>query len=82
MCAHIDVDAAMWTIPKNKSDRGHRVPLSRCALAILEEMRAMRLDSTIIFPSLDRPGRASSHRAHCPGPATGAPGASRFTVSG
>jgi integrase len=79
VCAHIAVDAATWTIPKNKSDREHRVPLSRRVLEILEEMRAMRLDSTIIFPSLDR---LEPPRAHCPDPATGSPGASRFTLSG
>ena len=51
---HVDVDAAVWTIPAGhmKSGREHRVPLSDRALAVLDEARA-ELDrgNGVVFPS-------------------------------
>ena len=51
----IDIGAAVWRVPPEQlKDRAHRteaflVPLSPRALAIVEEMRAIRPDSTLIF---------------------------------
>lgn len=46
--------AAVWTIPaaKAKMRRGHHVPLSRQAIAVLDEMKALGLDKVIVFPSM------------------------------
>ena len=43
----------MWTIPapRTKGNREHRVPLSRRALEILEEARALGRVSLLVFPS-------------------------------
>ena len=40
----IDIDARLWTVPANrmKAGKAHRVPLSPRALAIVEEMAAIR----------------------------------------
>jgi integrase len=58
----IDLDAAVWTIPagRMKAEREHRVPLSKPALAILDELAAVRTGS-LVFPS----------RYHMPPPASG-----------
>jgi integrase len=47
----IDRKAAVWTVPaeRTKTDREHRVPLSKDALAILDEMAEMRTDDRV-FP--------------------------------
>lgn len=47
----IDEAAGLWTIPaqRMKAGRDHRVPLSRRALAILTEMRQIRM-SDYVFP--------------------------------
>ena len=44
----------MWTIPasRTKGNREHRVPLSRRALEILEEARALARVSLLVFPSV------------------------------
>jgi integrase len=49
-----DFDAAEWRIPadKMKMRRPHRVPLSRQALAILQEMRSITGHSRLLFPSV------------------------------
>jgi integrase len=57
------IDTGLWTIPKTKNGSAHLVPLNDAALAVLAQMRELRLDQTIVFPSLDRPARAMSHLA-------------------
>jgi len=49
-----DFDAAEWRIPaeKMKMRRTHRVPLSRQALTILQELRAITGHSQWLFPSV------------------------------
>ena len=50
----IDRDEGVWTIPaqRTKGNRGHRVPLSRRALEILEEARALGGGGPLVFPSV------------------------------
>ena len=51
---HIDVDAAVWTIPaeRMKAGREHRVPLSDRTLAVLDEARReLRHGDGFVFPS-------------------------------
>jgi integrase len=53
----IDLGTALWVIPaeRMKSNREHRVPLPRAAVAVLERMQALRLGD-VVFPSAgDRP---------------------------
>ena len=47
-------DEGVWTIaaPRTKGNREHRVPLSRRALEILEEARALGRGSKLVFPSV------------------------------
>lgn len=55
----IDFEAARWTIPgaRMKMRVAHTVPLSRQALAILGELRALAGDSAFVFPAgLQMPG--------------------------
>ena len=49
----IDADARTWTIPADrmKAAKGHRVPLSDAALAVLESVRPLRGPSGLVFPS-------------------------------
>ena len=49
----VDLQAATWTIPPSrmKARAEHRVPLSRAALAVLEEARALDDGSGLCFPS-------------------------------
>ena len=58
----IDKSTATWTIPKErmKSTRPHRVPLSRSALAVLEQAKAICDDSDLLFPSQQNPGNPLS----------------------
>lgn len=56
----IDLDQAMWTIPaeKMKKKRTHLVPLSRQAIAILQELKPLTGNGKYVFPSVrsnDRP---------------------------
>ena len=48
----IDRDEGVWTIParRTKGNREHRVPLSRRALEILDEARALGGGSPLVFP--------------------------------
>ena len=57
-----EIDGDLWTIPASrmKAKRPHRVPLSRRALAILDEM--LPLDSEWVFPGQKR-GRPLSNMA-------------------
>ena len=58
--AEFDLDAAVWTVPaeRTKAGREHRVPLAERALAILREMEAGRTDE-YVFPG-QRPKRPLS----------------------
>ena len=49
----IDLDASWWTIPaaKAKNGKSHRVPLSKQALAVLAEAKALNPDRASVFPS-------------------------------
>ena len=53
----IDVDHGVWTIPapRTKTNREHRVPLSRRALEILGEARAVGRGSPLVFPMRGNP---------------------------
>jgi integrase len=55
----IDLKAKIWTIPASrmKSGREHRVPLSKAALAVLQEMESLRQNDRV-FPG-DRQDRLS-----------------------
>ena len=50
----VDLDAAVWTIPADRMKAGkeHRVPLSKQALAVLEEARALTRGDGLVFPSM------------------------------
>jgi integrase len=37
---HVDVKERIWTVPSNKTDLEHRVPLSHAAIAVLERLEA------------------------------------------
>ena len=56
----IDRETSTWTIPASRMKGGkpHRVPLSKSALAVLEETEHLRDGSDLIFPSASKPGRA------------------------
>lgn len=60
--SEIDFDAAVWRIPaaRMKKRREHVVPLSRQALAILCELRALTGDGRLVFPALGKPDRPMS----------------------
>ena len=49
----VDTGAATWTVPASrmKARREHRVPLSRPALAVLEEVRNVGTGRGLVFPS-------------------------------
>ena len=51
--SEIDLDAALWTIPgeRTKTGREFRAPLSDAALAILRQAGEHRVDSGLVFPS-------------------------------
>ena len=57
----IDLDAATWTVPadRTKTGRPHAVPLSGRAVAVLAEAREVSDGSGLVFPST-RPGRPLS----------------------
>ncbi len=61
--AEVDVEAATWTVPaaRMKARRVHRVPLSRRALQVLEEVRSLGRDGSLVFPS--RKGEPLSNMA-------------------
>ena len=63
--AEIDLGAREWRIPASRMKAGaeHRVPLSDAALAVLEQVRPLRDDSDLIFPSPIRRGRPLSDMA-------------------
>jgi len=49
-----EIDGDIWTIPaeRMKSGREHKVPLSKCAVEILRQMRAQR-SGDLVFPGRD-----------------------------
>ena len=49
----MDLEAREWRIPADrmKTNREHRVPLSRGALAVLQEAQALADGSGVVFPS-------------------------------
>lgn len=57
-----DLDGALWTIPasKTKMRKDHRVPLSRQAIAILTEARALTGPKGYVFPSIRTRSRPMS----------------------
>ena len=59
----VDTEAATWTVPASrmKARREHRVPLSRRALAVLEEVREIGTGRGLVFPS--RKGNPLSNMA-------------------
>ena len=59
----VDTGAATWTVPASrmKARREHRVPLSRPALAVLEEVRNVGTGRGLVFPS--RKGKVLSNMA-------------------
>jgi integrase len=60
----IDFDERTWTIPRSKaSAMPHKKPLASRSMVILAEMRRYKLDDTIVFPSLERPGQSLSTSA-------------------
>jgi integrase len=63
--SEIDFGQAMWTIPaeRMKMRNPHLVPLSRQALEILTELKAMNGHREFVFPSLPRPRKPMSKGA-------------------
>lgn len=57
-----EIDGTVWTIPAHKAKmrRPHRVPLSRQALAILDELRPLTGRGKFLFPSPNTPARPFS----------------------
>jgi integrase len=60
--SEIDSERAVWSIPveKMKMRRPHRVPLSRQALAMVEQLHAITGYSRYLFPCMGRPKRPMS----------------------
>ena len=59
--AEIDLEKAMWVIPASRMKGGleHRIPLSRPAMAILEQAKEIR-EGDMIFPSPAKEGQGLS----------------------
>lgn len=60
--SEIDFDKAMWIIPGERMKMGlpHIVPLSRQAVAILNELKDINGHRSFVFPSIPRPRRPMS----------------------
>lgn len=60
--SEMDIKNALWTLPSAKVKNGeeHRVPLSKQALDILKQVKALRSDSPYVFPSPRSKGRETS----------------------
>jgi integrase len=50
----VDLELQLWTIPKTKTDVEHVVPLTDSAVALLEEIKALKLTGEIVFPATTR----------------------------
>lgn len=61
----INLDAKVWNIPaeRTKMRRSHDVPLSKQALMILKEVRALDPHSRLVFPSIRTNKKALSENA-------------------
>lgn len=61
--SEFDLENQMWVIPaeRMKTRRLHKVPLSRQALAILQELKAMNGKRDFVFPSIPRPRKPMSN---------------------
>jgi integrase len=61
----VDFDKAIWTIPADrmKQRQPHRVPLSRQAIAILQEAQALSGGGKHVFPKLGSPVKPMSENA-------------------
>jgi integrase len=61
--SEIDVDKAVWSIPKErmKMRRPHLVPLSRQALALIDELHEITGQGRYLFPGAGNSGRTISH---------------------
>ena len=61
--SEIDLDAREWRIPgtRMKSGTEHRVPLSKAALTVLEQARALKDGADLLFPSPLKRGRPLSN---------------------
>src|SRR5215472_16858368 len=54
--AHVDLDDALWIIPRGKNNQRHQVPLAPAALQILKQLKLARdPNSDIVFPGV-KPG--------------------------
>jgi integrase len=60
---HVDLDAKIWVIPATKNDEEHKVPLSDPAVAVLKSVKALGLDSELVFPSPNGRGQPLSNNA-------------------
>ena len=61
--SEIDRKSGTWTIPAErmeKTKKPHRIPLSKSALAVLDEAEHLRDDTDLIFPSPANPGKPLS----------------------
>lgn len=60
--AEFDLDAKVWkiTAARMKKRREHVVPLSRQAVAVIQEIGAITAGKDLLFPAQGRPGRAMS----------------------
>ena len=63
--SEIDLDSALWTIPKEKMkmDISHMVPLSKQALEIIQELQSVTNHSKYLFPSHRSNARPMSNNA-------------------
>jgi len=63
--AEIDFDNALWEIPKErmKKRRPHLIPLSRQAIAILQELKALAGHNPFVFPGRNDPRQPMSEGA-------------------
>src|SRR5262249_42278768 len=52
---HVDLDDALWVIPRGKSGQRHQVPLSSAALRVLEELKLARDPGSDIVFTGDEP---------------------------
>lgn len=58
----IALDTATWEIPapRMKQAKPHRIPLSKSALAVLEQAKELRNNADLLFPSHQNPGQPLS----------------------
>ena len=54
--AHVDLDDALWVIPRGKNNQRHQVPLSGAALRVLEELKLARDPTCDVVFAGDKPG--------------------------